>query len=401
MLQCRDIDALMMDWLYGELAPQQAQNFSTHLEDCSRCHTELAAFERTRELFGVLPTEEPPAALSALLIREAANRSSAKAAATGGGVLGWLRGLLQPLQHPAMAAVATLVLVVAVAGTFYIRGDDPTEVSADFESAPATASVEKAGDKAAAPSLPGAVTEESELQNEIAAAKLETETKTDPNKPTAPTEGAVAQAITSPATGEEGRRADLLEAKQKEAARDLLAQRKGEKVRAEKRSTTRNRGKKARLADRKVNAVSGTDPLNYKKGLAKKAPQRAQKEKPKTDQEFAGNADSNRPYRAYRDRPGSWVSKQQLRITEAYSRKDCVTAAKIANDILDRSPDLYTKNTKKLEGVKRCKAYVQKETKKRRMARQKRSKGNGKAAGKAKRSAQPAPASEADLESME
>jgi hypothetical protein len=203
----------------------------------------------------------------------------------------------------------------------------------------------------------------------------------------------------------ESRRADLLEAKRTEAARDLLQ--KSEAKKNQERSK-RRRGKLSPFDAEKTviarpepkpetNAVSGTDPLQ---GYKPDQPAKAAKGKKKPGESgFAGDgAAESRPYRAYRDRPDGWVSEQQLRITEAYQRKDCLTAAKIANDILDRSPDLYTKSTTKLEGVKRCKAYVAKEARKRQVARQKNAKSGGKAAGKAKRAAQPAPVS--DTESL-
>jgi anti-sigma factor RsiW len=366
MLQCRDIDALMMDWLYGELEPQKAQSFSSHLEDCSRCHTELAAFERTRELVGGLPTEEPPSAVSAMLIREAALAAptAATSNASEGGFIAWLRGLFQPLQHPALAAVATLVLVAGVAGTFYLRDGDK-----QFTDAEAPAVTTESSEGAAPAQQPPAP--------ETPAVSADAPDDTDLPEPEP-----------SKIQDETARRADLLEAKREEAAKDLL-----DKTRAVKQPPPpgEKKGKvaeKNRFKANKPNAVSGGDPLGGLKLDSDKSPETS----------FEGDgAPEARPYRAYRDRPDSWVNEQQLRITEAYNREDCVTAARIANDILDRSPELYTKSTKDLEGVKRCKAYVAKETQKRRIARQKRGKSSGKAAGKAKR----APKSEAPAADFE
>ena len=371
MLQCRDIDALMMDWLYGELDPQNAQSFSSHLEDCSRCHTELAAFERTRELVGELPSEEPPSAVSAILIREAATRATPQKEESKGGILAWLSKLVQPLQHPALAAVATLVLVAGVAGTFYLRDGDDQFVEPELSSEPLAVADKSESPRADLPPAAPPPPASNELADDISG--LDQDSEKDEAK----------TASASPARTEtEGRKADLLAGKRQQEARDLLKERK-KRRRADQ--------KKAKIVaakpEPKPNAISGGNQL-------RSAPKK--KADKSFDSGFAGENTNNRPYRAYRDRPDSWVSQQQLRITAAYNRNDCKTAAKIANDILDRSPDLYTKNTSKLEAVKRCKAYVSKEARKRRIARKKRSRTGTKAAGKSKKS--PAPAPDADLE---
>lgn len=377
MLQCRDIDALMMDWLYGELDPQNAQSFSTHVEDCARCHSELAAYERTRELVGGLPSEEPPPALSAQLIREAAARStSPKAeAAAGGGLFAWLGKLFSPLQHPALAAVASLILVAGVAGTFYLRdGDDQFAEPEATSPEPAEAATAATAERSLPPSPPPAAGGESEAQP-------------------------ATTSLDDTAARSNGQRGvDLLEsrpAKDKDARADLLEKKVAQKTKGKKRRAprpkTRPGGGKLAIgssADGLVtNAVSGADPAPKSEEAKPAAPE--------PDFEGADQGASSRRYRAYRDRPDAWVNTQQLRITEAYNRNDCLTAAKIANDILDRSPELYTKRTRNLEAVKRCRVYVQREKSKRAVARKKRSKSSSKAASKAKRAPNPAPA---DLE---
>ena len=359
MFQCRDIDALMMDWLYGELAPQKAQSFSAHVEGCSRCHDELAAYQRTRELVSELPSEEPPAALSALLIREAAARSpSPRAEAAGeGGILAWLARLFQPLQHPALAAVATLVLVAGVAGTLYLRDGDQHFAEPKMAAPPETS--------APAPAAIVDDREQEEAADENIAAP-------------APTTGETADK-------DSGRRADLLEAKKKEVAADLLVKTRKDAP-GRRKQGGKNKRKPSTIEDSyKANVVSGADPLPL------------DEKKPAPPEPAFEGAASDRPYRAYRDRPDAWVNAQQLRITEAYNRNDCRTAARIANDILDRSPELYTKRTRNLEAIKRCKVYVQREKSRRAVARKQRnSTSSGKAATKAKKAPQPAPA--ADVE---
>jgi anti-sigma factor RsiW len=129
MLECRDIDALMMDWLYQELQPQQSSSFDAHVSKCARCQAEMAGMKRTREALRELPQVEPPPSISQILLHEAARKAPAAAAVepVGGGRRGfvaWLGDLFTPIaRHPAATAVATLVVVVGVAGALYVRGE--------------------------------------------------------------------------------------------------------------------------------------------------------------------------------------------------------------------------------------------------------------------------------------
>ena len=43
MLNCNDIDGLMMDRLYSELADDRAHAFEAHVEGCARCQGEASA----------------------------------------------------------------------------------------------------------------------------------------------------------------------------------------------------------------------------------------------------------------------------------------------------------------------------------------------------------------------
>src|SRR5688572_24912829 len=123
MLQCKEIDELMMDWLYQELDTSSSQAVEAHVGGCARCTAEIGSLRRTREVFREMPSEEPPASLSAILLHEAARR--APAVATRREEVGFwerVRAWFQPLvAHPAAAAMATLVLVAGVAGVLYVR----------------------------------------------------------------------------------------------------------------------------------------------------------------------------------------------------------------------------------------------------------------------------------------
>lgn len=126
------MDELMMDWLYEELDPARSARVAEHAGGCARCSAELAALRRTREAFRDMPDLEPPPALSAILLHEAARRApSAEAGAvvvavpSDGDTGLWARiaAWLRPLAlHPAATAACTVVLLAGVAGALYVRG---------------------------------------------------------------------------------------------------------------------------------------------------------------------------------------------------------------------------------------------------------------------------------------
>jgi hypothetical protein len=162
MSACQDIDALMMDWLYEELGQTDQARFDAHVATCARCQSELASFTRTREAVRALPELEPPPALSAQLLHEAAKRApQSKVKAADGerpGFWAWLVGMFQPMAaHPALSAVATLVLVAGVTSALYLSGgfgdqqsrvasqaEPPAAASAKLEHRAETTSADKA-----------------------------------------------------------------------------------------------------------------------------------------------------------------------------------------------------------------------------------------------------------------
>ena len=126
------MDELMMDWLYEELDPARSARVAEHAGGCARCSAELASLRRTREAFREMPDLDPPPALSAILLHEAARRApSAEAGAvvvavpSDGDTGLWARiaAWLRPLAlHPAATAACTIVLLAGVAGALYVRG---------------------------------------------------------------------------------------------------------------------------------------------------------------------------------------------------------------------------------------------------------------------------------------
>lgn len=123
MMQCRDIEELMMEYLYQELDAAQAEAFKAHVGGCARCGAELASLERTRLAVRSLPELDPPAAVTARLLHEAAKRARPAPEEARGGIVGWIASLFRPVAlHPAFSAVAALVLIGGVAGFLAMKG---------------------------------------------------------------------------------------------------------------------------------------------------------------------------------------------------------------------------------------------------------------------------------------
>lgn len=159
MVDRTDIDALLIGALYGELTPADEARLTAHLESHPADRTALDDLTRTRAAVRssrILAFQlEPPQAISALLLQEASRRAPRAVTDRGEPVTWFQRFVRSFAAHPAMAAAATLVLVIATAGTLYLRGTDQLarpEVAA-VESPPAPTAVTSA----AAPSAPSVV----------------------------------------------------------------------------------------------------------------------------------------------------------------------------------------------------------------------------------------------------
>lgn len=145
MVDRTDIDALLIGALYGELTPADEARLAAHLESHPADRTALDDLTRTRAAVRqsrILTFQfEPPQAISALLLQEASRRAPRAVTARGEGATWFQRFVRSFMAHPAMAAAATLVLVISVAGTLYLRGTNqmasPEASSVVLERAPA------------------------------------------------------------------------------------------------------------------------------------------------------------------------------------------------------------------------------------------------------------------------
>ena len=135
-------------------------------DDGPEASAELSELRGLRSLFQEMPDEEPPAAVSNMLLAMAAQQAPTKEEESKG-FFARLSDLFMPLaMHPGLAAAATLVLVAGVAGSFYVKGKDKMEpMMVKSEGASPNAQRTKAfrpeasaevatGDQAEAPSFP-------------------------------------------------------------------------------------------------------------------------------------------------------------------------------------------------------------------------------------------------------
>ena len=110
----------LLDLLYDELDEKRASQAREALQlDSDRAET-FASYQRVRGLVAQLPQEEPPEGLTAQLLHTAALAGKRRR-----GIFAWFTGLMEGVAlHPGLAAAASLILVVGIAGTWYLAGKD-------------------------------------------------------------------------------------------------------------------------------------------------------------------------------------------------------------------------------------------------------------------------------------
>jgi hypothetical protein len=122
MADCSTFDVLVVDWLYDELDPAEVARFTRHVDGCAACWQAAESLVQVRALMRALPEEEPPAAISARVLREATAHAAIQQGHGLSRVSAWITGALgRAWAHPAAAAMASLVLVAGVAGALFAR----------------------------------------------------------------------------------------------------------------------------------------------------------------------------------------------------------------------------------------------------------------------------------------
>jgi hypothetical protein len=148
MVERMDIDALLIGALYSELTPADEARLTAHLESHPGDRAVLDDLKSARLAVResrILEVQlEPPQAVSAMLLQEAARRAPRRMRAQDEKESWFARFASSFMRHPAMAAAAMLVLVVGVAGTIYMKnGDHFAEKSVASGPPPAAATEQK------------------------------------------------------------------------------------------------------------------------------------------------------------------------------------------------------------------------------------------------------------------
>ena len=415
MLECRDIDALMIDRLYDELDPVEGKRFDAHVEGCARCRAELAGLERTRAALREMPDEEPPSSLSAILLHEAARHAPAAPARAAApmeeeeprGVLAWLLGLLEPIvAHPAATAVATLVLVAGIAGSLYLRGDHHlVEPVIDESTSAATA-------PALEPPAMVRMPDENRPEGAAAAAGDETVARGVGNQEA--DQAAAKNGALDLARNQQGYAADIATGDKSVIIDGLRDPSAGEiATKSAQPAPSRDRRMTARLEEAtpthrtvepagRTNAVTGADmlvdldddtgPSNNKIADHKKTVTRKSGSKPvagaapdvpklsppppQTTTAEVKELEAAPSYRVYKDTGVAseqqklskqqvlrWARGKQQQLENLVRLKKCRDAARVANDILDRTPDFYYQKVGRSAAVKTCSGFVEAERK--------------------------------------
>jgi hypothetical protein len=150
-LERQDIDALLVGALYGELSSAEQAQLTAHLESHPADRSALDDLKAVREQFTtsrIFDVQlDPPQSVSALLLQEAARRAPKQVLSPDKKESWFDRFVRSFIAHPAMAAAATLVLVVGVAGTIYLKGDGDAQ--------PRVAQQEEAGQSKTGAVAPG------------------------------------------------------------------------------------------------------------------------------------------------------------------------------------------------------------------------------------------------------
>ncbi|MFH1132253.1 MAG: zf-HC2 domain-containing protein [Pseudomonadota bacterium] len=123
-MDCKQVDKLLVDYLYEEASPDQRAAIEIHLQGCLNCSHALEAFRDTRKLVGQFKTPDFSQTINTRLMQEATKvaESAEKSFSQN------LRNLLNAVVlHPAMSAAVMFILVLGVGLYVYRVGEQPVD----------------------------------------------------------------------------------------------------------------------------------------------------------------------------------------------------------------------------------------------------------------------------------
>ncbi|MBK9031124.1 MAG: zf-HC2 domain-containing protein [Myxococcales bacterium] len=356
-----DIDALLIGALYGELDGDDRARLDAHLASHPADRATLDGLRSTRALLvdhgarEFLGAAEPPSAISARLIQEAARRAPAPRIAAGG-VFGFLAGLFRPIAaHPAMSAAAAMLIVIG-AGTLMMRRGTlevvqppaPTVSSAapaiapppPVQAAPGAAdgyavTLDERGPAAAADEgrAQGAEVEGLTAKLDGRALKKERESAKDATRAAKPTGGTGSTGV---ARGAATKGADNAFLEVDKAARgENVALRNAEDGDGAPANESVATGAAAPVGKQAIASGGG--------GLAQ----------PPADAPTAAV-----PKRSTDDAMLAWARDQHARMVKLVNQGRCTDAGQIGAEIARKAPDYYASAVANDRAVRSCKAYV-------------------------------------------
>ncbi|MBL4632816.1 MAG: hypothetical protein JKY56_03035 [Kofleriaceae bacterium] len=358
-----DFDALLVDWLYGELDSADVERFESHLKSHPEDAAEAQAMLRVRSCAKGFAEAEPPDTLTTILMHEAA--CQAKASNKGAGLWSAFSNFFQPIfMHPAASAMASFVLVVGVAGALYMRqGSDMIAEPIASSSATAPESVTITRQDSPLPGAPSPLLEEALVEEEAEATdEKDSDFGFAAKEEAAPVElqdnlvglldekgeSRLAKARLVVAKNDSPKSSDLSSVKDSRRPKGKTGK-FGKKLAFDGASSTNavsgsNRGYRD---DKLGGAISDLDASDSNMPGVRKADKKKQREgKIVAEQQ-------------------SWEEGKASSFRVAVKSKRCQDAGRIANDIRDRNSDYYKSSIQGSKEESDCKFYIVKETKRR------------------------------------
>ncbi len=323
-----NFDALMVDWLYGELDSAQVDRFEAHLKSNPEAMAEAMALRQIRLAAKGLQDAEPSQALTTILMREA----GAHAPKPSGGLWASFVGFFQPLLfHPASLAIASFVLVVGIAGTLYIRnGESIVAKTSDTSAAAAPSDSFSEQPRLARGGSAPAIAPTSEVQSEERALEAQ--------------EKVVALADEA----EFGRVGEMLDD-------DVQQEVSGKTPKRDKSMNKKALPKAAQVA--RENSYPRVGGLRSDLAASNAVTGAAA---PATKGAVAATIEMEEK---------SWEEEALTRFRRAARSKRCKEAGRIANDLRERKPESYKSSIDGSKEESDCKFYIASETTRRKRAR--------------------------------
>ncbi len=378
----------LIDLAYGEAGEGVRDELEEHVGGCERCGAKLADLRGTRAFFSQLGDAEPPARVRASLLAEAARaqhvteRRAGAGGPTGAPPIrgGRLKSTLQPLMsHPALAAAATIVVILGVAGALHLQGGsvavenvaEPTAPGVGDDAEDDGAEDYGAVDEPRAAEAEAAPTERSAGDEEVSAeadGEADREELAAEGGPAGAAAGAVppeeaddsvALVDPDPAPGSEARRRERQQQAPEQPSFDLGGiEESGGHV----------DGSDA-IGDWDVDAPEGEPaepaPRDVQPDRAEREPSAAgarggarRSARSVDDDRDAAEAEEPSGDREARD---AWIARTRERLIEAARAERCGDAASLAGELSEREPAYYREHLEGASVLEPCEDAIQRE----------------------------------------